>query len=149
MSPFKDNTYSFFGSSIVSTEVELAGSNPIRTSIDSIVLASVFSTSSPPFSPQLMSRGPYTPSPTPTAPLPSSVSSPPLKIHPMITRPKNGIHKSKVLFSYLSTTEPSTIQEALAHKQWQKMVYDEYNALVQNKTWTLVPLTPTRSCCGL
>lgn len=60
----------------------------------------------------------------------------------MLTRAKNGICKPKVFLSDLTNTEPSNIQEALAHNQWNQAVQAEYNALVKNKTWYLTPLPP-------
>lgn len=66
----------------------------------------------------------------------------------MITRAKNGIYKPKILLSDLSNSEPSTIQEALAHNKWNQAIHDEFNALVRNQTWSLVPLPPNRHTVG-
>ncbi|XP_031261146.1 uncharacterized protein LOC116119349 [Pistacia vera] len=35
--------------------------------------------------------------------------------------------------------KPSTVQEALASEAWQEAMQSEYDALVKNNTWTLVP----------
>jgi len=38
-----------------------------------------------------------------------------------------------------STGEPTNLHDALAHKDWKKAMDVEYDALIQNKTWRLVP----------
>jgi hypothetical protein len=38
-----------------------------------------------------------------------------------------------------ATTEPSSITEALADKKWKKAMDVEYDALMHNETWHLVP----------
>jgi hypothetical protein len=38
-----------------------------------------------------------------------------------------------------STCEPHTLSEALSDKNWHQAMEEEYNALIQNKTWHLVP----------
>jgi histone deacetylase 1/2 len=38
-----------------------------------------------------------------------------------------------------STSEPYTLTEALGDPNWRKAMEEEYNALIQNKTWHLVP----------
>ena len=37
------------------------------------------------------------------------------------------------------TTEPATVQEALSHPEWKKVMHAEFQALIKNKTWDLVP----------
>jgi hypothetical protein len=44
-----------------------------------------------------------------------------------------------------STGEPSTISEALGDPKWQQAMQEEYNALLQNKTWHLVPPSPDKN----
>lgn len=70
-------------------------------------------------------------------------SSPPTNCqntHPMITRAKNGINKPKIFLSALTDQEPRHINEALAHEKWRTTVLEEYDALVKNKTCSLVCL---------
>jgi hypothetical protein len=38
-----------------------------------------------------------------------------------------------------STCEPHTLSGALSDKNWHQAMEEEYNALIQNKTWHLVP----------
>jgi hypothetical protein len=43
-------------------------------------------------------------------------------------------------FAYFaSSSEPYNVQEALSTPHWKLSMVDEYNALLRNKTWTLVP----------
>jgi hypothetical protein len=44
-----------------------------------------------------------------------------------------------------STGEPSNISEALGDHKWQQAMQEEYNALLQNKTWHLVPPSPDKN----
>jgi hypothetical protein len=45
-----------------------------------------------------------------------------------------------VRYAYLSTSgERYTVQEALSVSHWKSAMKDEYDALLQNKTWQLVP----------
>jgi hypothetical protein len=74
-----------------------------------------------------------------SAPEPSPVPRPQ-------TRPQSGIVKPKVItdgrirWCNLSVTgELETPQEALKDPKWRKAMQDEYDALIKNKTWHLVP----------
>jgi histone deacetylase 1/2 len=62
------------------------------------------------------------------------------------TRLQGGIRKPKVYtdgtirYGLLTITgEPSTVEEALGNKNWKEAMDVEYNALVKNNTWRLVP----------
>ncbi|KAG8489820.1 hypothetical protein CXB51_017861 [Gossypium anomalum] len=66
--------------------------------------------------------------------------------HPMVTRAKAGIFKPKVM--NVEVTEPSTIEEALSTPEWRSAAEDEYDALVRNSTWELVPLPLNRKVIG-
>ncbi|KAH9679450.1 retrovirus-related pol polyprotein from transposon RE1 [Citrus sinensis] len=59
--------------------------------------------------------------------------------HKMITRSKSGIFKPKLYTATLINKEPDTIQEALKDKNWYKAMKEEYEALIRNETWSLVP----------
>ena len=39
----------------------------------------------------------------------------------------------------LTHKEPDSVQEALSDSRWVKAMQDEYDALVHNGTWSLVP----------
>ena len=46
---------------------------------------------------------------------------------------------------FTSTGEPSTLAEALEDTRWRQAMQEEYNALMDNKTWHLVPPSSTRN----
>jgi histone deacetylase 1/2 len=39
----------------------------------------------------------------------------------------------------MATFEPSSVRDALASKEWKKAMDIEYDALMKNQTWHLVP----------
>ncbi|XP_020978287.1 uncharacterized protein LOC110271621 [Arachis ipaensis] len=55
----------------------------------------------------------------------------------MITRSKHGIFKPKAL---QATVEPRSVKEALSHPEWKRAIDNEYEELMRNSTWKLVPL---------
>jgi hypothetical protein len=66
-----------------------------------------------------------------------------------VTRAQRGIHKPKqytdgtIMWGMLLTSavgEPNTLNEALKDPKWIEAMNHEYNALLRNKTWHLVPL---------
>ncbi|KAH9677665.1 retrovirus-related pol polyprotein from transposon RE1 [Citrus sinensis] len=59
--------------------------------------------------------------------------------HQMITRSKAGIFKPKIYTAVLTHKEPDTVQEALNDSKWLQAMREEYDALIKNNTWTLVP----------
>lgn len=74
--------------------------------------------------------------------LPSPAPSP--AVHPMVTRSKNGIFKPNIPLSLSLTTtpephEPKSFAEAVKNPNWQKAMSSEYEALLSQGTWTLVP----------
>ncbi|KAA3483137.1 putative LRR receptor-like serine/threonine-protein kinase [Gossypium australe] len=68
-------------------------------------------------------------------------------IHSMVIQPKARIFKPQVLVVGLAEHEPRTIEEAFVSKEWTLAAQEEYDALIHNHTWTLVPL-PTVLGCG-
>lgn len=72
--------------------------------------------------------------------------------HSMQTRAKNGITVPKRQFTLLTQppplTEPTSFKEAMAFPEWQKAMSEEYSALVQQGTWSLVPLPPKAPVIG-
>jgi hypothetical protein len=68
------------------------------------------------------------------------------------TRQQHGIKKPKtytdgtIRYGLLTATgEPSTLGEALDDVRWREAMNDEYQALMDNKTWHLVPSSSTRN----
>ena len=50
------------------------------------------------------------------------------------------IRYDKLKRAFLTTTgEPINLHDALANKEWKEAMDNEYNALMKNKTWHLVP----------
>jgi histone deacetylase 1/2 len=67
-------------------------------------------------------------------------------VSPRRTRLQSGIVKPKKLYDgmiryglFSSTGEPDSLHEALADSLWKKAMQDEYDALLRNGTWHLVP----------
>lgn len=81
----------------------------------------------------------------PEVPAPSASPSNPVpqpqpttaNTHPMQTRTKSAIFKPKAFLTY---AEPKTVKQALANANRHQAIKEEYNALMQNDTWTLVEL---------
>ena len=61
-------------------------------------------------------------------------------LHPMQTKSKSGIFKPKI-FTTTLYQEPTSIPLALENPHWKKAIEDEYQALMCNSTWELVPNT--------
>ncbi|KAG8478469.1 hypothetical protein CXB51_028351 [Gossypium anomalum] len=68
--------------------------------------------------------------------------------HTMVTRSKAGIFKPKVLTAVAVDFEPCSIDEALAHPDWKVAVQAEFDALMANSTWDLVPSPLGRRAIG-
>lgn len=68
----------------------------------------------------------------------------------MLTRSKKGIVKPKVPFAELLNESkiPTTVKEAIALPIWYKAMQLEFQALQNNKTWSLVPPTPSMHVVG-
>ena len=61
--------------------------------------------------------------------------------HKMITISKSEIFKPKLYTTTLANKELDTIQEALCDQNWYQAMRDEFEALIRNKTWSLVSLS--------
>ncbi|GKB19653.1 ribonuclease H-like domain-containing protein [Tanacetum coccineum] len=112
-------------------------------------------TQSPPHTNQSTSHEPHnTQTQTQNSPLPPPIFDPPnpqtntnpvnepTRTHPMITRSQSGIIKPidrLSLNTFLISPIPKNPSDALKDPQWRNAMYDEYNALVKNGTWLLVP----------
>ena len=73
-------------------------------------------------------------------PAQSSQPKPIHSTHKMITRAKAGIFKPKAYLTDHNSLEPSIVSEALSDLKWKAAMQSEYDVLIQNKTWTLVPM---------
>ncbi|GAA0145487.1 transmembrane signal receptor [Lithospermum erythrorhizon] len=95
---------------------------------------------------------PITNSPSPIIPSSNTTQSIPPK-HTMVTRLKVGVVKPKVLPSLTVSTHahsfvPTCFSEAMKYCHWQQAMIEEYNALIKNQTWTLIPPNPLHHLIG-
>ena len=90
----------------------------------------------------------------PSSSLPTSKPKPPkasqnsTRNHNMTTRSQNNIFKPKKLYTATKhplpeNLEPSNVREAMRFSHWRKAMAKEFDALLRNGTWSLVP--PTRN----
>ena len=91
-------------------------------------------------------------SPTGSVPVASVTPATPLRPR---TRLQDGIRKEKVYtdgtvkYGFLTSTgEPNTIGEVLGDSNWKSAMEAEYEALMKNKTWHLVPPKKGRNVIG-
>ncbi|BFG29446.1 hypothetical protein CerSpe_157200 [Prunus speciosa] len=93
--------------------------------------------------------------PQPTGP------APPPPVHPMRTRLRDGITQPKhhtdgtirypiprALLTVLENTEPTCFSQATKHPKWRATMSEEINALLRNKTWSLVPPSSNHTLVG-
>ena len=66
----------------------------------------------------------------------------------MITRAKAGIFKPKAFLTDHNSLEPSNVDEALSDSKWKAAMQAEFDALIRNKTWSLVPMNPEYKLVG-
>jgi hypothetical protein len=70
----------------------------------------------------------------------------------MQTRAKNNIHKPlqklnlHTTLSPHSDLEPTTSSQALKDPKWRQAMSDEFNALIRNGTWQLIPASSSKYC---
>jgi len=115
-----------------------------------------------------------TSSPTRPSPSTSSVSSfsspaepdvapdqQPTRIHPMRTRSQNNVSTirkltdgtvryplPRALLSEAAITEPTCFTNAVKVNEWRTAMQTEFNALLKNNTWTLVPASVAQNVVG-
>uniref|UniRef100_A0A2N9J5N8 Reverse transcriptase Ty1/copia-type domain-containing protein n=1 Tax=Fagus sylvatica TaxID=28930 RepID=A0A2N9J5N8_FAGSY len=119
--------------------------------------------------PNTTSDSHLTPAETPDiSPNPDACSAPLLphpSSHPMLTRSKNNITKPKtptdgtvryplpttllvVAPGPLSVPEPTCFTMAIKSREWRYAMNLEFDALLRNQTWTLVPSHPSQNLIG-
>ena len=84
---------------------------------------------------------------------PQTQQTAPLRTHTMTTRSQNNIFKPKQTFlvskhSITPALEPTSVFQALQSSEWREAMANEFNALVTNGTWTLVPPTSSQNIVG-
>nr|GEX01496.1 ribonuclease H-like domain-containing protein [Tanacetum cinerariifolium] len=73
-------------------------------------------------------------------------SNPPTRTHPTVTRNQDGTRKTtQRLNLHVSHTSPTpkSLSLALSDSHWRDAMHDEYNALIKNDTWVLIPKPPS------
>lgn len=82
----------------------------------------------------------------------SSHPPPPPQKHPMITRSQAGILKPRIPLSLIAYTgssfEPHTFAQASKYPTWVDAMKQEYQALMDQQTWSLVTPSPTSKVIG-
>ncbi|GKU88975.1 hypothetical protein SLEP1_g3180 [Rubroshorea leprosula] len=78
---------------------------------------------------------------------------PPMRTHPMVPRSQNHICKPKSLHhatmaSPLPSPEPTCVSQALKDFHWRWAMSEEFNALIRQGTWELVPSHPNQHVLG-
>ncbi|WZZ66822.1 hypothetical protein YC2023_078192 [Brassica napus] len=122
-------------------QVDVSNPNPtnpaqLQTSLDSIP-----QTHNPQSSPTILDQ---------TSPSPPQTTTQPNQ-HPMATRAKRGISKPNSKYAYAANLTqshhfiPTTIAQALADPNWRQAVIDEFNSIVKNGTFSLVPPSPNQN----
>jgi hypothetical protein len=87
-------------------------------------------------------RSTTTPASAPApAPLPTGtvVVPPVVNQHPMATREKHGFRVPALFTATSLSLVPKTYHGGLADPAWRSAMLEEYDALLQNHTWDLVP----------
>ncbi|BBH07387.1 transposable element gene, partial [Prunus dulcis] len=89
-------------------------------------------------------------------PHPSNPPIPPVHPdHSMVTRAKAGIHKPNPRYAMTATThpilssiEPTCVSQAVKDPLWRQAMSNEFNALIRNGTWELIPSLPSQNLIG-
>ncbi|CAL9026864.1 unnamed protein product [Prunus brigantina] len=112
-------------------------------------------TESSPQSATLSSSPAHASDQSPSLDLIVDLPAPPINSHPMQTRSKSGIVKSRHGFLAAKSTsdpspfhEPQTYSQAAKVSEWRHAMVDEFQALAKQHTWTLVPYQPTMNIVG-
>lgn len=66
----------------------------------------------------------------------------------MVTKGKCEIFKSRGFVLDYIETEPATVKETLQHEHWRKSMVEEYNALIRNHAWDIVPKPRDKKIIG-
>jgi hypothetical protein len=85
----------------------------------------------------------------------------PLRVHPIRTRSQNNVRTIKqltdgtvhyplpqALLSEAALTEPTCFTNAIKVSEWRTAMQIEFNALLKNNTWTLVPSSVAKNVVG-
>lgn len=75
---------------------------------------------------------------------PNTSTTPTTETNQIITRSMNNIFNPKRMYTaskhpLSENLEPSNFREAMKHANWRKAIADEFEALIRNSTFSLVP----------
>ena len=84
---------------------------------------------------------------------PSSSPKQPARPHRVVTRSQNNIFKPKKIYTATKhpipeNLEPSNVREAMRFSHWRQAMDEEFDALLRNGTWSLVPRSKTQNVVG-
>ncbi|KAL5802292.1 hypothetical protein ACOSQ4_030597 [Xanthoceras sorbifolium] len=136
---------------ICSTTPSSAHSYALQHSHDHSTYASP---SASPIAPPSISALPSADPSSSSSPTISQLASIPSNTHLMITRSKLGIFKPKTYSAScypvccLSESEPKSVKVAIQHNHRLATMKAEYNALIRNRTWSLVLSNPSMHVVG-
>ena len=140
-----DSSYNPHSASSINSSSQ-SSNNPSHTDNQNLPLQQHIPTSEPSTEPSIeLPTEPNTPTPQPV-PYPSSYVQP--NIHSMTTRSKAGIFKHKLYIATLIHKEHDSVYEAMQNPKWLTAMKEEYAALMQNGTWSLVPRIADQKVVG-
>ncbi|KAH9726030.1 retrovirus-related pol polyprotein from transposon RE1 [Citrus sinensis] len=140
-----DSSYNPHSTSSIRSNSQ-SSDNPSHTDNQNLPLQQHISTSEPSTEPSTeLPAEPNIPT-LQSIPYPSSSVQP--NIHPMTTRSKVGIFKPKLYTATLLHKEPDSVYEAIQNPKWLTAMKEEYAALMQNGTWSLVPRMADQKVVG-
>ena len=86
----------------------------------------------------------YVSAPSQASALPPGAIPTPVVVndHPMTTRAKAGFRVPAAFTAATISPEPTLVLQGLAHPLWRRAMEEEFQALVSNNTWELVPRPP-------
>nr|GEW41647.1 ribonuclease H-like domain-containing protein [Tanacetum cinerariifolium] len=96
---------------------------------------------------QIPSHAAHSPTVPPNITHPDIIPDPPVKpnptsVYPMVTRFRVGSNKATQRLNFhvsFVSPLPKTYRDAFHDSNWQNAIRDEYNTLIKNSTWILVP----------
>lgn len=162
--PLRSHPSATSTSSYIPWSPDLATDDPVSLDLPTRSTASTVNTStrSPSSTPQIQPTDPstsqyqHTSSPNPTTSTPTTTSHVPPLVqrvvapHHMITRSRSGIQKPNPRYAGVGTAEtisplPKSVHAALKDPNWRAAMEAEFQALLSNNTWSLVPKPPGRN----
>jgi hypothetical protein len=135
---------------------------PLMTYAPNLGSVPVYPPNSPPSSTSQIEATNAPNEPTDAPINPTNALPPP---HPMLTRSRNNISKPRVFSDGITgyslprallvdgacdslATKPTCFSQAIKHPHWHDAMNSEFDALLHNRTWSLVPTATARNIIG-